>query len=163
MIRGTRRLSPSWRALLMPCRTAAKIPDRRLRMVAARVTNGVRALRWALEQNRSSRNATSVSSRSESNTARRASLGPYARHSWPALRLSLRKVADCWSVRSPGFSSSAQRAPLNRRAASLSGRWRSLLPDLTANAVQRVTGKLDYVERIETDDRAWRPFTHGFG
>src|SRR5665647_3412612 len=37
------------------------------------------------------------------------------------------------------------------------------LPDLTANAVRRVTGKLDYVERIETDDRAWCPFTHGFG
>src|SRR5664279_4771398 len=89
MIRRTRRLSPSWRALLMPSRTAAKIPDRRLRMVAARVTNGVRALRWALEQNRSSRNATSVSSSSEPNTARRASLSPYARHSWPAFAFVL--------------------------------------------------------------------------
>ena len=28
-------------------------------------------------------------------------------------------------MRSPGFFSKAQRAPLNRRAASLSGRWRS--------------------------------------
>src|SRR5664280_2534869 len=74
MIRRTRLFRPSCLALLMPSRTAASIPARRLRMVAARVTNGFRPLRWALEQNRSSRNATSVSSRSESNTARSASL-----------------------------------------------------------------------------------------
>src|ERR1035438_615155 len=125
MIRRTRLFSPSCLALLILSRTAASIPARRLRMVAARVTNGLRPLRWALEQNRSSRKATSVSSRSGSNTARSASLSPYARHSSPPLRLSLRRVSACWSVRSPGFFSSAQRAPLNRRAASLSGSWRS--------------------------------------
>jgi hypothetical protein len=34
-IRRTRRLSPSCCALLIPSRTAAKIPDRRLRIVCA--------------------------------------------------------------------------------------------------------------------------------
>ena len=61
MIRRTPVQSLVCRALLMPSRTAARIPARRLRMVA-RVTNGFRPLRCALEQNRYSRIAPSVSS-----------------------------------------------------------------------------------------------------
>jgi hypothetical protein len=75
---------------------------------AARVTNGSKPLRCALAQKRSRSIATSVPSSSVSNTARRASLSPYARQSPPPLRLSLRKVMDCWSVRSPGFFSKAR-------------------------------------------------------
>src|SRR5664279_5238976 len=67
-------VGPSCRALVMPRRIAARMPARRFRMVRARVTKGLRRLRDALAQNRSSRTPTSASVRSPANTARNASL-----------------------------------------------------------------------------------------
>ena len=65
----TRLLRPSCRALLIPSRTAAKMPSRRLRIVLAAVMNGFSPLRDAFEQKRSSNMVTSASERSPVDTA----------------------------------------------------------------------------------------------